>query len=98
MKTINIWLKQKLEKMGFWNNENDCWKYSNDEDVTFETALKNLLNDYDYENEAINYDITSEQVFDSPGLDIYCYAVSVAIPFDVTFARSQVLLFTVYIC
>lgn len=95
MKTINTWLEQELEKMGFWNNENDCWKYSNNEDITFETALENLLNDY--EDEAINYDITSEQVFDSPGLDIYCYAVSIAIPFNVTFAYSQALLFTVYV-
>lgn len=96
MKAISTWLEQELEKMGFWNDENDCWKYSNDEDVTFETALENLLNDY--EDEAINYDITSEQVFDSPGLDIYCYAVSVATPFGATFARSQALLFTVYVC
>ena len=96
MKEISTWLEQELEKMGFWNDGNDCWKYSNNEDVTFETTLENLLNDY--EDEAINYDITSEQVFDSPGLDIYCYAVSIATPFSTTFARSQALLFTVCIC
>lgn len=96
MKVINTWLEQELEKMGFWNEKNDCWKYSNDEDITFETALENLLNDY--EGEAINYDITSEQVFDSPGLDIYCYAVSIATPFSTKIAHSQALLFTVYVC
>lgn len=39
MKEISTQLEQELEKMGFWNDGNDCWKYSNDEDVTFETAL-----------------------------------------------------------
>ena len=96
MKAISAWLEQELEGMGFWNDENDYWKHSNDDDVTFETALENLLNDY--EDEAINYDITSEHVFDSPVLDIICYAVSIATPFTGTFARSQSLLFTVYIC
>lgn len=96
MKKINLWLEEELKKMGFWNDENNCWKYSNNNDITLETALENLLNDY--EDRPINYDIISEQVFDSPGLDIYCYAVSIAIPFAIDYARSQALLFTVYRC
>lgn len=96
MKAISAWLEQELEGMGFWNDENDYWKYSNDEDMMFQSALEELLDAYD--EEEINYDITSEQVFDSPGLDIICYAVSIATPFSGSFARAQALLFTVYVC
>jgi hypothetical protein len=57
-----------LEKEGFIKGDGD-FRLCNEKDIEFGNALVNWA-----EQECVAYDIDSEQVFDSVGLDIYCYA------------------------
>ena len=60
------WLEQK----GFINQNDDFIKWNKNDEV-----IEDSIEEWAKEN-CEQYDIDSDDVFNSPGLDIYCYSVS----------------------
>lgn len=63
-------IAQKLKERGFYDELDECFHQYNEEDVSIEDALNEIKEEYSI----FTYD--SDQVFDSPGMDIYCYAIA----------------------
>ena len=60
------WLEQK----GFINQNDDFIKWNKNDEV-----IEDSIEEWAKEN-CEQYDIDSDDVFSSPGLDMYCYSVS----------------------
>lgn len=90
------WFENEMDKAGFWDG--DRWNEYNERGEAFENIASDVMSNYDTEC-MWDWDITSEQVFESPGMDIFVTAISFAIYLD---GKNEVLsyslLYTTYSC
>lgn len=72
-------IDKELEAKGFWNESKECWKEINEKDERLEDAIEEICRRYEPEGgKRYDFDIDCEQVYESPGLDIFVAAVAYA--------------------
>lgn len=72
-------IDKELEAKGFWNESKECWKEINENDERLEDAIEEICERYEPEGgKRYDFDIDCEQVYESPGLDIFVAAVAYA--------------------
>lgn len=89
------WFENEMEKSGFWDG--DRWNEYNEKGEAFENIASDVMSDYNSECEW-DWDITHEQIFESPGMDIYATAISVAFYSEENMLSTYSLLYTTYWC
>ncbi len=90
------WFENEMDKAGFWDG--DRWNEYNEKGETFEDIASDVMSNYDSEC-MWDYDVTHEQVFDSPGMNIYATAISIAFySNEENEVLSYSLLYTTYWC
>lgn len=88
------YLVEEMRKAGF-EDEDKNFMYNNDKGVEFPDYLWDTL--YRYSDEKIEFDLTSEEVFDSPGYTAYSIAVAV-VYLDNPKVKVESFLFLASIC
>lgn len=72
-------IDKELEAKGFWNESKECWKEINENDERLEDAIEEICERYEPEGgKRYDFDIDCDQVYESPGLDIFVAAVAYA--------------------
>lgn len=72
-------IDKELEAKGFWNESKECWKEINENDERLEDAIEEICEKYEpEEGKRYDFDIDCDQVYESPGLDIFVVAVAYA--------------------
>lgn len=89
------WFEDEMEKAGFWDG--DKWNEYNKKGEAFENKVSEVLMSYETDG-FYDWDITHEQTFDSPGMNIYATAISVAFYSEENMLSTYSLLYTTYYC
>lgn len=87
---------KKMRESGFWDDGK--WKEYNDEGKSFEDVISDFLDEKLEFRFDCSYDISVEQAFESPGVDIYAIAISLAYCSNKEDVFSDSLLFITYSC
>lgn len=92
-------IDKELEAKGFWNESKECWKEINEKDERFEDAIEEICERYKpEEGKRYDFDIDCEQVYESPGLDIFIVAVAYAFTINnETEPMANSVLYTAYL-
>ena len=90
------WFENEMEKSGFWYGAS--WNEYNERREAFENIASDVMSNFDSEY-MWDYDIKHEQVFESPGMNIYATAISIAFySSEENEVLSYSLLYTTYWC
>lgn len=89
------WFEDEMEKAGFWDG--DKWNERNKKGEVFEDKVSEVLMSYETDD-FYDWDITHEQTFDSPGMNVYATAISVAFYSEENMLSTYSLLYTTYWC
>lgn len=89
------WFEDEMEKAGFWDG--DKWNEHNEEGEAFEDKVSEVLMSYETDG-LYDWDITYEQTFESPEMDVYVTAISVAFYSEKNMLSTYSLLYTTYSC
>ena len=95
LKDFCRWFENEMEKEGFWDG--DRWNEYNEKGEAFEDIASDVMSDYNSECEW-DWDIVHEHTFESPGMDIYAIAISVAFYSEKNMLSTYSLLYTTYCC
>ena len=93
------YLEMMLIKRGFFDDKEDRWKETNENDERFENVVAEVGKEYIPEdNEKFDFEVECDHVFDSPGYDIYAVAVAFATTTNnQTKPIAECILYTTYI-
>lgn len=97
MELINFrkWFEDEMEKLGFWYGAS--WNECNEKGEAFENKIPEVLMTYETDK-IYSLDITHEQAFESPGMDIYATSISIAFYSKETMLSTYSLLYITYRC
>jgi hypothetical protein len=96
-------IDKELEAKGFWNESKECWKEINENDERLEDAIEEICERYEPEGgKRYDFDIDCEQVYESPGLDIFVVSVAIAYAYAFTInngaePKADSVLYTAYL-
>lgn len=89
------WFEDEMEKAGFWDG--DKWNEYNEKREAFEDKVPEVLMSYETDG-FYDWDITHKQTFESPGMNVYATAISVAFYSEENMLSTYSLLYTTYWC
>lgn len=95
LKDFCRWFEDKMEKEGFWDGGR--WSEYNEKLEAFEDKVSEVLMSYETDG-FYDWDITHEQTFESPGMNVYATAISVAFYSEENMLSTYSLLYTTYWC
>lgn len=95
LKDFCRWFENEMEKSGFWDG--DRWNEYNERGEAFKDIVSDVMSDYNSECEW-DWDIVREQTFESPGMNVYATAISVAFYSEKNMLSTYSLLYTTYWC
>lgn len=93
------YLEKMLIKKGFFDDKEDYWKETNENDERFEDVVAEVGKEYIPENgEKFDFKVECDYVFESPGCDIYTVAIAFATTTNnQTKPIAECILYTTYI-